>query len=94
MAESLVAPGYVHHPGLHCETTALRNVLTHAGIEMSEELLFGLGEGLGFIYWFMQGKVAAMPCPFVGYRGGKVMDVVQKAARRARRHPGQRSRDG
>ena len=78
----LEVDGYVHHTGHHCETTAFRNVLAHAGMDLSEEMLFGLGEGLGFIYWFMKGKKVAMPYPFVGYRGGKVVEVIAKGAAR------------
>jgi hypothetical protein len=42
--------GYRHVPGNHCGSTALRNVLAHAGIELSEEMVFGLGAGAGFYY--------------------------------------------
>ena len=82
MAEAFVVDGYTHHPGLHCESTAARNVFMHAGIDLSEEMLFGLGEGLGFIYWFMKGKKVAMPFPFVGYRGGKVVELISRASKR------------
>src|SRR5690606_33722212 len=34
------------------------------GIELSEPMLFGLGEGLGFIYW----KMKTMDFPFLGGR--------------------------
>jgi hypothetical protein len=37
--------------GQHCETTTLGALLRHEGLELSEPMLFGLGEGLGFIYW-------------------------------------------
>jgi len=37
--------------GVHCETTALRVLLTHGGLQLSEPMLFGLGSGLSFIYW-------------------------------------------
>ena len=50
--------------GVHCETTATGSLLKHIGIELSEPLLFGLGEGLGFIFW----KMKAMDCPFIGGR--------------------------
>jgi len=43
-------PGYVHRPGNHCGSTALRNLLGFHGIELSEELAFGLGAGAGFYY--------------------------------------------
>jgi hypothetical protein len=43
-------PGYVHTPGNHCGSTALRNLLAFHGIELSEEMAFGLGAGAGFYY--------------------------------------------
>jgi hypothetical protein len=43
-------PGYVHTPGNHCGSTALRNLLAFHGIEISEEMAFGLGAGAGFYY--------------------------------------------
>lgn len=43
-------PGYVHTPGHHCGSTALRNLLGFHGIELSEELAFGLGAGACFYY--------------------------------------------
>lgn len=43
-------PGYVHRPGNHCGSTALRNLLAFHGIELSEEMAFGLGAGASFYY--------------------------------------------
>lgn len=43
-------PGYVHTPGNHCGSTALRNLLGFHGVEISEEMAFGLGAGAGFYY--------------------------------------------
>ena len=43
-------PGYVHTPGNHCGSTALRNLLAFHGIELSEEMAFGLGAGASFYY--------------------------------------------
>jgi len=40
--------------GQHCETTATGTLLKQLGIELSEPMLFGLGEGLGFIIWNMK----------------------------------------
>ncbi len=48
--EPTLVPGYTHLPGNHCGSTALRNLLRHAGIELSEEMAFGLGGGAGFYY--------------------------------------------
>lgn len=50
--------------GNHCETTATGTLLRHIGIVLSEPMLFGLGEGLGFIYWNMK----TMEFPFIGGR--------------------------
>jgi len=43
-------PGYTHRPGHHCGSTALRNLLAFHGIEISEEMAFGLGAGTCFYY--------------------------------------------
>ena len=55
---------FVPFKGQHCETTATGSLLKHVGLELSEPMLFGVGEGLGFIYWDMQ----TMPFPFLGGR--------------------------
>ncbi len=47
-------PGYVHRPGNHCGSTALRNLLAFHGVELSEEMAFGLGAGAGFYYLAME----------------------------------------
>ena len=50
--------------GHHCETTATGSLLKQIGIDLSEPMLFGLGEGLGFIFWNMK----TMDFPFIGGR--------------------------
>lgn len=50
--------------GQHCETTATGTLLRQLDIELSEPMLFGLGEGLGFIFWNMK----TMDFPFIGGR--------------------------
>ncbi|MGW4825998.1 BtrH N-terminal domain-containing protein [Amycolatopsis japonica] len=59
--------------GEHCETSTLDVLLRHSGIELSEPMLFGLGEGLGFIYW--DGK--NLPFPFLGGRA-KPAEITRK----------------
>lgn len=49
-------PGFVHTPGHHCGSTALRNLLAFHGVEISEEMAFGLGAGAGFYYLAMEGS--------------------------------------
>jgi hypothetical protein len=48
--EPTLVPGFRHVPGNHCGSTALRNLLGFAGVELSEEMAFGLGAGAGFYY--------------------------------------------
>jgi hypothetical protein len=43
-------PNYTHTPGRHCGSTALRNLLAFHGVEISEEMAFGLGAGACFYY--------------------------------------------
>lgn len=50
--------------GKHCETTATKALLRHIGIQISEAMLFGIGQGLSFIYWNMK----TMEFPFLGGR--------------------------
>ncbi|MDP1659498.1 MAG: BtrH N-terminal domain-containing protein [Methylotenera sp.] len=54
----------MHFDGQHCETTATGTLLKQLDIELSEPMLFGLGEGLGFIFWNMK----IMSFPFIGGR--------------------------
>jgi len=48
----------------HCETAATKSLLQHQGIDMSEPMMLGLGQGFGFIYW----KMSFMNLPFIGGR--------------------------
>lgn len=50
--------------GQHCESTATGTLLGQIGINLSEPMLFGLGEGLSFIFWNMK----IMDFPFIGGR--------------------------
>lgn len=50
--------------GQHCETTATGSLLYQLGMEFSEPILFGIGEGLGYVFWNMK----IMDFPFIGGR--------------------------
>jgi Butirosin biosynthesis protein H, N-terminal/Domain of unknown function (DUF4872) len=54
--EPRLVPGYRHVPGNHCGSTALRNLLAFHGLQMSEELAFGLGAGACFYYVVLEGQ--------------------------------------
>ena len=49
-ANRVMVPRYRHLPGNHCGSTALRNLLGFHGVEISEEMAFGLGAGACFYY--------------------------------------------
>jgi hypothetical protein len=51
-----MVPGYAHRSGNHCGSTALRNMLAFGGLECSEELVFGLGDGACFYYVVLDGQ--------------------------------------
>jgi hypothetical protein len=50
--------------GQHCETTTTGSLLNQIGLELSEPMLFGIGEGLSYIFWNMK----IMDFPFIGGR--------------------------
>ncbi|HIH43673.1 MAG TPA: BtrH N-terminal domain-containing protein [Candidatus Methanoperedenaceae archaeon] len=60
----MIIDNFKHYPGVHCESTSMRDLLAYNGLRLSEPMVFGLGCGLGFIYWDMK----KMPFPFVGGR--------------------------
>jgi len=49
---------------VHCESSALRDIFEFYGFKFSEPMIFGLGNGLGFVYW----RSKQTPYPFVGGR--------------------------
>jgi hypothetical protein len=61
---------FVHRLGVHCESTALRNILEFHGFKFSEPMIFGLGSGLGFGYE----KTKEMNFPSVGGHGPEFLD--------------------
>lgn len=50
--------------GCHCVTSSFKKICAFNSFNISEEMLFGLGAGLGFMYWYQRGSL-----PFFGGRG-------------------------
>ncbi|GAA4766569.1 BtrH N-terminal domain-containing protein [Microbacterium gilvum] len=75
--ERRIVDGISTAGGVHCETTALGVLLHHAGLDLSEAMLFGLGSGLSFVYW----DSARQELPFLGGRV-KPFVLTQNLARR------------
>ncbi len=55
---------FKYFKGQHCETVTTGTLLKNIGIELSEPMLFGIGEGFGYIFWNMK----IMDFPFIGGR--------------------------
>lgn len=65
-------PGFVHRPGDHCGSAAMRNLFAFRGIDLSEPMCFGLGSGAGFLY------VPKLPVsPFVAFHG-RIMEMERE----------------
>jgi len=47
--------GFVHKRGIHSVSSALRDILEFNGSKFTEEMVFGLDCGLGFMYWRTKG---------------------------------------
>ena len=50
--------------GYHCQTNSLAKIFHYHKCPLSEDMLLGLGSGMGFMYWHQKG----IP-PFIGGRG-------------------------
>jgi len=60
----MIIEKFKHYPGVHCESTACRDLLAFNGLKLTEGMVFGLASGIGFVYW----KTKKMSFPFVGGR--------------------------
>lgn len=64
-------PGCPALDGFHCQTNSLAKMFLFHGHPLSEEMLLGLGAGLGFMYWRMKGdpRAGVPDSVFIGGRG-------------------------
>ena len=67
---------YTHRVAAHCETGSTRNALAHAGLELSEPLVFGLGSGPAFFYLFFTKTERRFPFLALRNTPGKVLANV------------------
>ena len=49
--------------GYHCQTNSLAKIYRFHNCPISEDMLLGLGSGMGFLYWHQKGTY-----PFIGGR--------------------------
>jgi hypothetical protein len=78
MNETLLLKDFICKGGKHCQTTAMKGILDYSGYPLSEEMLLGLGGGIGFIYWYIK----FMPAPFIGGRNAKPEDFTLNICKR------------
>jgi hypothetical protein len=63
----------------HCVTGSMRHIYAFNGCDVSEDLLLGLGEGVGFMYWQAKGQP-----PFLGGRATPKIGMEVLAGQRTR----------
>jgi hypothetical protein len=65
----------------HCVTGSMRHIYVYNDHDLSEDMLLGIGAGVGFNYWHFKGQL-----PFIGGRGNverpKVEGLVKTTGRR------------
>lgn len=72
---AVLVDGFEHRPGGHCSSTALRDLLSFYGHQFTEEMVFGLGAGLAFVYY----RNPLMEPPV--YIGGRVSNLEEQLRR-------------
>ena len=76
-------PGFAAYPTHHCVTGSLKHIYDHHGHPVSEDLLLGLGRGLGFVYFHIKGAD-----PFYGGRANVANPKEEGLERTAGRRTG------
>ncbi|MFX0052395.1 MAG: BtrH N-terminal domain-containing protein, partial [Candidatus Hermodarchaeota archaeon] len=55
-----IIEGFKHAPGVHCTSSAIRNIFEFHGFPISEAMIFGLGSGLGLGFMRFKGIGASI----------------------------------
>jgi hypothetical protein len=76
-------PGFDRYPTHHCVTGSLKHVYDFHGYPISEDLLLGLGAGLGFVYFHFKGTD-----PFYGGRANNASPREEGLEKTAGRRTG------
>lgn len=74
MANRNEIQNFVHLPGNNCITTAIRNILNFYGFRYPESRIYGLSEGLGFVFRRIEGQSD----PHLGGSGSGMVDSFCK----------------
>lgn len=76
-------PNFKHFTTHHCVTGSLRHIYEYHDYPISEEMLLGLGAGVGFIYWHTKGTL-----PFLGGRANLERPGEEGLEKAVGRHTG------
>jgi len=79
-----IVPGFVHRPGHHCATSAMAAGLRTVGVDLAEEVLLGLAQGLGGAYFDFKFML-----PFLAGRSGGRKGVFEMRILEALKIPGE-----
>ena len=60
---------FEHRPGGHCSSAAMRDLLRFRGHDLSEDMVFGLGAGVAFVYYANRDMVPPV------YVGGRISNL-------------------
>jgi len=87
-----IVKSFIHRPGVHCESSAIRDVLEYHGLKLSEEMVFGLDCSFGFIYWkqktairafYIDGKIRKFPNTLPKFLGVNVERKTTSSQKKA-----------
>lgn len=73
--------GYEHRIGSHCESGTVRNLLMHAGIDITEQMVFGVGSGIAFYYVFFIKGPSGLPLVALRTPPGSIVKTLPKLLR-------------
>ena len=69
---------YRHQVASHCESGTVRNLLLHAGVDVSEPMIFALGSGPTFYYLFFVKGPSTFPLVALRNTPGSIFKRVSK----------------
>lgn len=73
----MIIPGFTHKMAAHCESGTITSLLNHAGLEISEPLVFGISSGIFFGY-FHKMKSFTFPTFIVRNKPGQMRKNIEK----------------
>ncbi|MHA1343409.1 MAG: BtrH N-terminal domain-containing protein [Promethearchaeota archaeon] len=75
---NIIIDNFRHLAGANCQTSSLKKVLAHYGIQISEPMILGLCSGIGFFYFFMK----KMPFPMILGLAVKKTEIFERVMNR------------